>query len=100
TFNPANQAFNNLSGNQAANFVGTAVTNTISGQVTSSGSALSGVTMTLTGSQSASTQTDGTGNYSFTGLAPGGNYTVTPSRSGFTFNPANQAFNNLSGNQA
>jgi len=35
--------------------------------------------MTLTGAASASTTTDASGNYSFTGLA-GGNYTVTPSK--------------------
>ena len=44
-----------------------------------SGILLPGVTMSLTGAASASTTTDGSGNYSFTGLA-GGNYTVTPSK--------------------
>jgi hypothetical protein len=38
------------------------------------------VTMTLTGSPSGSTTTDGSGNYSFTGLTPGGSYTVTASK--------------------
>jgi hypothetical protein len=38
------------------------------------------------------------GIYSFT-LAGGGNYTITPSLSGFTFAPASQTFNNLSANQ-
>ena len=69
----------------------------ISGQVTLSGSGLSGVTMALSGSQSAFTATNGSGNYSFT--VPGGNYTVTPSLNGYTFNPPGQTFNNLSGNQ-
>ena len=36
--------------------------------------------MTLTGSSSGSTLTDGSGNYSFTSLLSGGNYTVTPSK--------------------
>jgi hypothetical protein len=36
--------------------------------------------MTLTGTTSDSTLTDGSGNYSFTGLPSGGNYTVTPSK--------------------
>ena len=35
--------------------------------------------MTLTGSSSGSTVTDGSGNYTFSGLPSGGNYTVTPS---------------------
>ena len=36
--------------------------------------------MTLSGSASATTATDGSGNYSFTGLAAGGTYTVTPNK--------------------
>lgn len=40
---------------------------------------ISGVTMTLSGASSGTTTTDGSGNYSFTGL-PGNNYTVTPSK--------------------
>jgi hypothetical protein len=69
----------------------------IGGQVTSSGSDLSGVTLTLSGSQSGSTVTNGSGSYSFT--LPGGNYTVTPSLNGYTFNPPSQTFNNLSVNE-
>src|SRR5437588_766247 len=44
----------------------------ISGQVTLSGAGLNGVTMTLTGSQTGSVVTSGSGNYSFTALAAGG----------------------------
>ncbi|MCX5885765.1 MAG: carboxypeptidase regulatory-like domain-containing protein [Proteobacteria bacterium] len=58
----------------------------ISGTVTLSGSGLSGVTMTLSGTLSRTTSTDSSGNYSFTGLI-NGTYTVTPSKSGYTFNP-------------
>jgi sugar lactone lactonase YvrE/ribosomal protein S11 len=71
----------------------------ITGQVTLSGSGLSGVTVTLGGSASATVTTDANGNYSFTTLAAGGNYTVVPSLSGDAFNPANAAFNSLSANQ-
>jgi uncharacterized delta-60 repeat protein len=40
-----------------------------------------GVTMTLSGSANATTTTDGSGNYSFSGLTCGfGNYTVTPTK--------------------
>src|SRR5439155_14046340 len=39
------------------------------------------VMLTLTGTTSGSTLTDVSGNYSFTGLASGGNYTVTPTKS-------------------
>ena len=38
------------------------------------------VTLTLTGTSSDSTLSDSSGNYSFTGLPSGGNYTVTPSK--------------------
>jgi hypothetical protein len=46
--------------------------------------ALPGVTMTLTGSASASTLSDGSGNYSFSSLTSGGNYTVTPTKAALT----------------
>jgi hypothetical protein len=38
------------------------------------------VTLTLTGSASGSTLSDGSGNYQLSSLAPGGTYTVTPSK--------------------
>ncbi len=36
------------------------------------------------------TTADGSGNYNFTGL-PNGTYTVTPSKSGYTFSPPNRS---------
>ncbi|MBI4893844.1 MAG: carboxypeptidase regulatory-like domain-containing protein [Acidobacteria bacterium] len=81
-----------------ANFV-SGVSYAISGQVTSGGSPLSGVTLTLSGSGSGTRTSDASGNYSFTGLAPGGNYTVTPTRAGYAFTPANSAFTSLAANQ-
>jgi hypothetical protein len=44
----------------------------------------------LSGAATATTTADGSGNFSFTGLA-NGSYTVTPSRSGFTFTPASRS---------
>lgn len=41
---------------------------------------LAGVTLLLSGDASAMTVTDGSGNYQFSSVAPGGNYDVTPSR--------------------
>src|SRR5207253_7617228 len=76
-----------------------ATTYGISGQVSLSGAGLNGVTMTLSGSQSSSLATSGSGNYSFTGLAAAGNYTVTPSLSGYSFAPPSQTFSNLSASQ-
>jgi Calx-beta domain len=53
--------------------------------------------LTLTGSQTATTQTDSGGNYFFGNLTAGGNYTVTPSKDSYTFNPASTVINNLNG---
>jgi uncharacterized protein (TIGR03437 family) len=53
---------------------------------------VSGVTMTLTGTRTASTVTDSGGNYSFTGL-PTGNYTLTPERAGSDITPTSRSFN-------
>ena len=50
----------------------------------------SGATVTLSGAGSASTVADANGNYTFTGLA-NGSYTVAPSKTGYTFSPANLA---------
>jgi C1A family cysteine protease len=60
-----------------------------SGLVTSGGSGLSGVTMTFsgTGSIPASAVTDTSGNWSQTGFQAGKNYRVTPTMTGYTFNP-------------
>jgi hypothetical protein len=97
-FTPASQTFNNLSANQTANFTSAVATYSISGQVTLNGSGQIGVAVALSGSATNSAMTDGSGNYSFTGLVSG-NYTVTPSKTGYNFTPPSQTFNNLSANQ-
>lgn len=61
-------------------------TYSVSGQATSGGSGLSGVTMTLTGPTGKTTTTDTNGNYSF-GDMPIGTYTLTPSLTDYTFLP-------------
>lgn len=74
-----------------ANFVATTVpTPTYSISGTLSGAVISGATINLTGAATISTTTDASGNYNFTGLM-NGNYTITPSMSGYTFNPTNTA---------
>ena len=71
----------------------------ISGRVVAGSTGLSR-TLNLSGTQTASTTTDANGYYTFSGLAPGGNYTVTPVAVGQeTFTPASYTFDNLSGNQ-
>jgi hypothetical protein len=80
----------NIAGVNFAATATTAPTYSISGTVIASGSALQGVTMTLSGTSSRSVNTDASGNYTFTGLA-NGNYTVTPSKSGYTFSPTSSS---------
>lgn len=101
TLAPTNATFSNLSGNQTANFTATLNLHQISGRVTDiNGISLPNVTMSLSGSQSGTTTTDSQGIYSFINLPAGGNYTVSPSLAGSTFNPGNRIFNALSANQA
>jgi hypothetical protein len=64
------------------------VSHSLSGAV--SGDTLSGVTITVTGTATASATTDSSGNYSVTGVYDG-SYTVTPSKTGYTFTPSSLA---------
>ncbi len=67
-------------------------TYSISGRVTIGSCPLSGVTIELTGGGNPpAQQTDATGAYSFGGLVPA-TYTVTPSKTGYTFAPAPAPF--------
>jgi hypothetical protein len=62
----------------------------ISGRVQSqNGNPIPNVTMTLSGAATRTTTTDANGNYSFTGFNDG-TFTVTPSKTGFTFTPVNR----------
>ena len=95
-------AFSNLTPGALAQ----AQTFSISGRVDTSnngtGTPIPDVTMSLTNTSTGATlatqQTNADGQYTFTGLAAGGNYTVTPSKSGFNFNPASRGFSILSQN--
>jgi len=102
TFVPPSQTFTNLTSNQTANF--TVETYTISGRVTDSGgNGVSGVTMTVSGSASATGTTNANGDYSFINFPQGSNVTITPSKSdvllSYTFTPPNRSYTNLGGNQ-
>ncbi|HEV2881589.1 MAG TPA: carboxypeptidase regulatory-like domain-containing protein, partial [Pyrinomonadaceae bacterium] len=99
-FNPVSLPFNNLSANQTGNFAATLNAYMLGGRISDAArTALAGVTVVLTGSQSATTTTDAAGNYSFAGVAAGGNYTITPSLAHHTFSPANLALVNLGGDR-
>ncbi|HEY0375768.1 MAG TPA: M12 family metallo-peptidase [Pyrinomonadaceae bacterium] len=67
----------------------------VKGKVTLGTSNLAGVTMRLTGSKAASVTTNSLGEYTFTGLTPGGSYTVTPWKLGYVFANTSSAYTNL-----
>lgn len=71
----------------------------ISGRVVDEkGSGVGGVTLTLSGTQFIKAETEASGAYSFKDLLMG-NYTVTPSKSGLSFNPQSRTFNDLNSDQ-
>jgi hypothetical protein len=83
--------FNTLSLDPAARY-------DITGRITNSDhSALSGAIVTINETQ-ASVVSDANGNFSFTGLASGGNYTIGVAKAGYYFTP-DVLFNNLDRNQ-
>lgn len=92
SFTPASQnaiiTSANLSG---VNFIAASTSPTrfsLSGTITPAAGG-AGATVALSGAASASTTADSGGNFSFSGLLTG-NYTVTPTKSGYTFNPSTQ----------
>lgn len=72
----------------------------ITGRVTYSNLPVVGATVNLTGTTNAATITDNVGNYQFSNLPAGGNYTASPSFPKHYFTPANRSFNNLLANQS
>jgi len=87
----------NLTVTSAANPTATAIcsgttsdTYSIAGTITSNGSALSGVTVTLSGAATKTTTTDEDGEYSFTALNSG-TYTITPTKTNYTFTPTSKS---------
>jgi|SRR5687768_4679190 len=73
----------------------------IAGRVLAAASmtALSGISVTLTGTRSLATTTDANGAYAFVDLVRNGDYTVTPASSGYTFSPESRFFYALSGDE-
>ncbi len=92
TFNPASQNATIAQANVTAiNFAATAQAApkfSISGTISPAAGG-AGATVTLSGAANATTVANNAGAYSFTGLV-NGTYTLTPSRSGFTFSPGSQ----------
>jgi hypothetical protein len=89
-----------LGGHLSLTFSGVRSVYTIRGKAMNAAcEGLGGVTVNLSGSQTATATTDAQGNYSFAGLPAGGNYDVTASRLFYIISPQHQTFNNLGGNQ-
>ncbi len=90
TFTPGNRTAVVSGANvTAADFTATAQTFAISGTISPAAGG-NGATVTLSGAASATTTANSSGNYAFSGLA-NGTYAVTPSRTGYAFNPSTQA---------
>lgn len=92
-FSPASNAVTTISGGNTTSPTFTAsvyapATSSIVGTV--SGAVMKDVFITLSGTNSGSTVTDASGNYSFSGLAAG-SYTVTPFLTGHTFSPVSNS---------
>jgi hypothetical protein len=88
----AGESFLSIGGEIQPCFAQFATGYVVSGTVTSGGSALPGVTVNLMGAATQSTTTDGNGNYGFSGLSNGA-YTITPSKTGYTFTPQSRNVN-------
>lgn len=86
-FTPSNRAVTINGANATASFT-SAQTYSISGTITGLG--VSGVTVTLSGGATATTVTNSSGAFTFSGLASG-TYKVTPSKSGTIFTPSNKS---------
>lgn len=108
TFDPVSKSTSSLSANVSNwNFTGTLDSSSgntvqyyyIKGYIKdSAGNAISGVLVSLSGTAEKFTSTDANGYYEFTNLATG-NYTITPSKSGYSCNPASLSYTGLSVNQ-
>ncbi|HEY6229844.1 MAG TPA: S8 family serine peptidase [Pyrinomonadaceae bacterium] len=92
TFTPTVITFTNLSSGQTANFSAVRVPAVLTGQVIQGTSGLAGVSVNilLNGtSQSTTVLTDANGFYSLA-VTRGQYYTITPAKTGYNFEPANQ----------
>jgi hypothetical protein len=88
TFTPTGQNVTVSGANvTAVNFSSAAVTYSMSGTISGAGG--NAATVTLGGAATATTTANSSGNYSFSGLVSGA-YTVTPTKTGYTFTPATQ----------
>jgi hypothetical protein len=83
----------------AAVGVGSPATFKISGYMRRAGTAVSGVSVALSGGQSRSVSTSSTGYYEFSGMVANHDYVVTPSTASFDLTPGSRRFDVLSRNE-
>jgi hypothetical protein len=88
TYTPATASLTISGANGTANFSSVVQTFTVSGTITGTGG--NGATVKLTGSTTATVTANATGAYSFSGI-PNGTYTITPTKTAFTFNPTSRS---------
>jgi hypothetical protein len=94
TYSPPNRAYTNLLSNQVnQNYTATEITFTISGST-----GVDGVTLTWRDGTNKTTVSDSIGNYSFT-VSYNWSSSLTPSKTGFSFNPVSKLFSNVLSNQ-
>src|SRR5262249_34949113 len=97
----ANERDVNPSNNQASAQVTVSNQPSIYGRVAlANNNPLPSATLSLTGAQTTSKQTDNQGFYQFANLQSGGNYTVTPSLNNYSFEPPSRNFSPLNTDQA
>jgi uncharacterized repeat protein (TIGR01451 family) len=95
-----NEPDSNTANNTASETTKISASPSINGRVRdANGIGVSGVLMTLSGSQSTSTTTDSNGFYQFAELPAGGTYVVTPTKDSLSFDPPSQSFNALGADQ-
>jgi hypothetical protein len=71
----------------------------ISGFIKDAGKGMEGVTVKLSGDSSRTVTTTSTGEYKFTSLPKTGTFTVTPTKTGYTYNPPSLTYANSTGDQ-
>ena len=92
-FTPASKTFADLGADQTADFSGQSQLISIRGKVSdANGNPLAGVTIDLTGSQSISTTTDASGSFQILNLPMSGTYTVSVSKTHYTFTTSTRSF--------
>jgi N-acetylneuraminic acid mutarotase len=105
SFSPPSRTYPVLNGSEEADFFGETAPFNITGHVAdANGNPIIAVTLTLTGDHFGTPVletaiTDASGNYTFANLFEGGDYTITPVKIGYTFDPPQRTFTDLSANQ-